>query len=62
MRRFQFNRKHQPSVVLAGTRVRLAGGLITVVDALGQSRISFEETELSSWWRVRSAMSGGRTP
>ena len=52
MHRFQFNRKHQPSVVVEGTRVELAGGRITVVDALGQPRVTFDDIELSSWWRV----------
>ena len=52
MHRFQFNRKHQPSVVVEGTRVELAGGRITVVDALGQPRVTFDDIDLSSWWRV----------
>lgn len=57
MLRFQFNWKHQPSVVVEGERVDLAGGRITVVDARGQARASFDEGELSSWWRVRGACS-----
>jgi hypothetical protein len=53
MLRFQFNWKHQQSVVVEGERVDLAGGRITVVDAHGQARATFDEGELSSWWRVR---------
>jgi hypothetical protein len=52
MHRFQFNRKHDQSVVAEGKRVDLAGGRITVVDAQGQPGKTFEEAELSSWWRV----------
>jgi hypothetical protein len=52
MLRFQFNRKNNQSVVVEGKRVDLAGGRITVVDAQGQPRMTFDEAELSSWWRV----------
>jgi hypothetical protein len=52
MLRFQFNWKHQQSVVVEGERVDWAGGRITVVDAHGQARAVFDEGELSSWWRV----------
>jgi hypothetical protein len=39
-------------VVVEGKRVELAGGRITVVDAQGQPRMTVEEAELSSWWRM----------
>ena len=50
MLRFQFNRKNHQSVVVEERRVDLAGGLITVVDAHGQPRLTFDEGEMSSWW------------
>jgi hypothetical protein len=49
---FQFNRKKLGSIIVEGRRVDLAGGLITVVDTHGQPSLTFDETELSSWWRV----------
>jgi hypothetical protein len=52
MLRFQFNRKNHQSVVVEGRRVDLAGGRITVVDAQGQPLVTFDQAELSSWWRV----------
>ncbi|MCC2642025.1 MAG: hypothetical protein K0S45_2438 [Nitrospira sp.] len=52
MLRFQFNRKNQQTVVVEGTRVDLADGIITVVDAHGQAHVTFDEAELWSWWRV----------
>ena len=52
MLRFQFNRKHHQPVVLEGKRVELSGGLITVVDAQGLPRMTFDEAELSSWWKI----------
>jgi hypothetical protein len=61
MLRFQFNWKHQQSVVVEGERVDLAGGRITVVDARGQARVTFDEGELSSWWRVRGPVQPRRT-
>ena len=52
MLRFQFNRKHHQPVVVEGKRVELSDGLITVVDAQGLPRMTFDEAELSSWWKV----------
>ena len=52
MCRFQFNRKHHQPVVVEGKRVELSGGLITVVEAQGQPRMTFDEAELSSWWKI----------
>ena len=52
MCRFQFNKKNHQRVVVEGKRVEWADGRITVVDAHGQPRMTFDETELSSWWRV----------
>jgi hypothetical protein len=50
--RFQFNRKDQVPVVIEGQRVDVADGRITVVGAQDQPLITFDETELSSWYRV----------
>ena len=50
--RFQFNQKNQEPVVIEGRRVNIADGCITVVDAQGKALVTFEETELSSWYRV----------
>jgi uncharacterized protein YxjI len=50
--RFQFNRKNGESVEVEGIRVDMGGDLITVVDAHGQPLMSFDETELTSWYRV----------
>jgi hypothetical protein len=52
MIRFQFNVKNHRSVVVEGKRVDLCGGRITVVDAHDQAQVTFDEQELSSWWRV----------
>ena len=52
MRRFQFNRRNHPSVMVEGIRVDLAGGRVTVVDTQGQPVVVFDEAELSSWWCV----------
>ena len=52
MLRFQFNRKNQPSVVVEGKRVDLSGERITVVDAQGQPIATFDQAELSSWYRL----------
>ena len=52
MLRFQFNRKDQDPVVIEGRRVDIAEGRITVVDAQGQPLITFDQIELSSWYRV----------
>lgn len=49
---FQFNRITGQSQVVEGKRVDLGGGLITIVDANGQPRITFEQAERSSWWRI----------
>ena len=50
--RFQFNQKDHEPIVMERMRVDMAGGLITVVDAQGQSNASFTEAELSSWYRI----------
>ena len=50
---FQFNRKNHEPLVVEGQRGDLADGRITVVDAHGQPGMTFDEGELSSWWRVR---------
>ena len=52
IRRFQFNRRNHPSVVVEGIRVDMAGGRVTVVDTQGQPVVEFDEAELSSWWCV----------
>ena len=52
MLRFQFNRKDQDPVVIEGRRVDIAEGRITVVDAQGQPLITFDQIDLSSWYRV----------
>ncbi|MCE3222864.1 MAG: hypothetical protein K0S58_1044 [Nitrospira sp.] len=49
---FQFNRKNHAPVVVEGRRVDLADGCITVVDTQGQPLVTFDQTELSSLWRV----------
>jgi uncharacterized protein YxjI len=53
---FQFNRKNHQSIVVEGRRVDLADGYITIVDAQGQPLVTFDQTELSSWWRVTEAL------
>ena len=50
--RFQFNRRNGESVEVEGIRVEMGGDLITVVGAHGKPLVSFEETELKSWYRV----------
>lgn len=50
--RFQFNRKNHEPVVIEGQRVDVADGCITVVGAQEQPLITFDETELSSWYRL----------
>jgi hypothetical protein len=56
--RFQFTRKNGESVEVEGMRVDLGGDLVTVVDTDGQPLVSFADTDLSSWYRVRTPTNG----